>query len=167
MPRGPVEYRSALLAGVDAGRRLIELVAAPYDQDATVEYRGRLIRESIAPGAFAGVEARPSRVKVNRDHDVARLVGRAVQFEDRAAGLVATVHVSATPLGDETLALAADDVLSGSVGMAVPLSGMQVRSDRRRVSRAWLVHLALVPTPAYEGARVLSVRNENEGAVGA
>jgi phage head maturation protease len=32
---------------------------------------------------------------------------------------------------------------------------------RRRIARAWLGHIALVPDPAYEDANVLDVRNES------
>ena len=34
--------------------------------------------------------------------------------------------------------------------------------DRVRIRKAWLGHVALVPEPAYEGARVLAVRNAAE-----
>jgi hypothetical protein len=32
--------------------------------------------------------------------------------------------------------------------------------SRRRITRAWLGHVAFVPEPAYEGARVLAVRSQ-------
>ena len=39
-----------------------------------------MVRESVAPGAFDGIEARPNRVKANRDHKLERTVGKAVAF---------------------------------------------------------------------------------------
>jgi hypothetical protein len=36
--------------------------------------------------------------------------------------------------------------------------------NRVRIRKAWLGHIALVPEPAYEGARVLAVRGKGERA---
>jgi phage head maturation protease len=65
-------------------------------------------------------------------------------------------------LGDETLQLADDGVLGASVGMAVRPAD-QVWSagrSRRRIAKAFLDHIALVPNPAYQGAEVLAVRSQ-------
>jgi phage head maturation protease len=156
VPRGVLEFRAAEVADVVEAKRLVTMVAAPYDEPALVEYRGRMVRESFAPLAFAGVEKRPGRVVVNRDHDHQRLVGRAIEFRE-GGGLIATAKVAETPVGDESLELARIGALSASVGMYVDLRGQVVTSTTRRITRAWLDHLALVPQPAYPGAVVLSV----------
>ena len=73
-----------------------------------------------AAGAFDGIEGRPGRVTVNRDHDDQRTIGAARRFQPaREQGLVATARKSRTPLGDETLKLASDGALASSIGMAV------------------------------------------------
>jgi HK97 family phage prohead protease len=161
-PRAPIEFRDSKLAGVNFAQRIIELVVVPYEETAVVEYRGELWNETFLRGSYDGIEKRPGRVRGNRDHDDRRLVGKAVKFwPSRQEGLVAEVRVSRTPLGDETLALADDDVLSASAGFGA--LGRDQEFDRRtmtrRIKRAYLDHIAFVPDPAYRGAGVLAVRN--------
>jgi phage head maturation protease len=160
-PRSPVEFRSVTEFEVRTSERIIELVAIPYDEDAAVMVRGRAVVESVAAGAFEGVERRANRVKVNRDHDYQRTIGRAIGlFPSRTEGLVAELRIAPTALGDETLALAEDHALEASVGFAAMPGGeswLENRS-RRRITRAFLDHIAMVPEGAYEG-RVLSVRS--------
>jgi HK97 family phage prohead protease len=152
------------VSGVDFADRIIELVAVPYDEETVVEYppgSGRAITESVNRGAFDGLENRPGRVRVNRDHDVARTVGLARAIHtDRTNGLVAEAYISRTPLGDETLQLADDGVLGASVGMAVRPADQiwSAGRSRRRIAKAFLDHIALAPNPAYAGAEVLAVR---------
>jgi phage head maturation protease len=162
-PRGPVEYRSTTELAVDFAERTIELLAMPYDADAAVLVHGRAVVESCAPGAFAGCERRANRVKVNRDHDITRTVGRAFALHpSRSEGLVAELRIARTALGDETLALAADESLEASVGFAVMSGGEQwlEQRSRRRLTRCFVDHIAMVPEGAYEG-RVLSVREDD------
>ena len=158
---GPVEFRSVSDMGVDFKQRTIELVAMPYDEDAVVMVHGRPVTESCAPGAFDGCERRANRLKVNRDHDYLRTVGRATALHpSRLEGLVAELHIARTPLGDETLGLAADDALEASLGFAVMRGGEQwlEQRSRRRLTRCFIDHIGMVPEGAYEG-RVLSVRD--------
>jgi HK97 family phage prohead protease len=158
--REPVELRSAQVASVDFVERTIELIVVPYDEETVVPWKDSIIRESVAPGAFAGIETRDDHVTANRDHDYSRTIGKAVDYRhDDPRGLVSRVYVSETPLGDETLRLAADGVLKASIGMVVRRSDQVVRNGLRRIKRAFIDHIALVPNPAYRGAAVLSVRN--------
>jgi hypothetical protein len=104
-PRAPVEWRAAAaVSAVDFVERIVEVIAVPYDQTTVVEYpagSGRMVTESVARGAFDGVERRPGRVKVNRDHDVTRTVGLARAIHPgRDVGLVTELRISATTLGD-------------------------------------------------------------------
>jgi HK97 family phage prohead protease len=161
-PRAPIEYRDSKLAGVNYDQRTIELIVVPYDEVAVVEYRGELWNETFCRGAYDGIEKRPGRVRGNRDHDDRRLVGKAVRFfPSRNEGLVAEVRISRTPLGDETLALADDDVLGVSAGFAARARDQEFerRTMTRRIKRAFLDHIAFVPDPAYAGAGVLAVRS--------
>jgi HK97 family phage prohead protease len=158
----PLELRSVETLDVRHPERIVEIVCAPYDVEQPVLRRGEWVVESFAPHSFDGVERRANRVKVNRDHDLTKTVGRAVALHpSRQVGLVAELRISRTPLGDETLELAADGVLDASVGFA-PMPGGEVWTEnrsRRRVERAWLGHIALVPDPAYEDAQALDVRS--------
>lgn len=161
-PLGEVEYRTARQIGVDYPNRTIELVVMPYDQEALVPWQGRMVTETFARGAFDGIERRANRVKVNRDHDVTRTVGKAVAFHpSREEGLVAEIRIARTELGEETLALADDEILDASAGF-LPMPGGErwPARDQRRIERAWLAHIAMTPEPAYQGARVLAVRSQ-------
>jgi HK97 family phage prohead protease len=162
-PRGPVEFRSTTEMAVDFAERTIELLAMPYNADAAVMVHGRPVLESCAPGAFDGCERRANRVKVNRDHDRTRTIGRAVALHpSRSDGLVAELRIARTPLGDETLALAADESLEASVGFAVMRGGEQwlEQRSRRRLTRCFVDHIAMVPEGAYE-SQVLAVRADD------
>lgn len=161
-----LEFREATLAGVNFDKRLIEVVAAPYETPTRVRYRGNLWEESFERGAFDGIETRQGQVRVNRDHDKSRTVGKIVQFwPSRLEGLVTEVRIAKTPLGDETLALADEDMLSASVGFVVKKPSDELldrRSMTRRVKRAFLDHQSFVESPAYPDARVLSVNAQHD-----
>jgi len=163
--RAPIETREASVSGVDVSKREIEVIAVPYGGEATIEYRGELWTESFERGAFDGLEKRPNRIKAILHHDKTKVIGRAISFSpDREDGLMSVLKIGKTRDGDETLALASEDMLDISAGFAVPGSGQVLdRSNhRRRITRAFLDHIALVADGAYEGARVLSVRAREE-----
>lgn len=166
--RGPIEIRNiGIVADVSESKRLIELIAVPYDEGAVVEYprgSGRLVVESFAPGSFDGVQTRTRRIPINRDHDEQRLVGKAVALHpSRSEGLVAEIRIAPTLLGDETLVLAADGMLDPSVGFGAAPSNQRVWQDgqvrRRHVLKAFLDHIALTAQQAYEGAQILALRS--------
>jgi HK97 family phage prohead protease len=166
-PAGELRIREATQLGVDFPQRIIELIVMPYDTEALVDQPyGRLVHESVAPGAFAGVERRANRVRVNRDHLLQRTVGRALSLHpDREEGLVARLRIARTELGDETLALADEECLDASAAF-LPMPGGEQWSrtrDRVRLTKLWLGHIAMTPDPAYETAKVLAVRAEPPG----
>lgn len=156
----PVEIRAAAVVDdVDFANREITFIAVPYNETAFVEYRGQILEEHVEPGAFAGIELSSGDVTVNRDHDPRRVVGIVTSYDTLdERGLVTTVKVSKTPLGDETLALAADKILKASVGMLVRRSDQVIRNGKRAIKRAYLDHIGMLPNPAYKGAAVLAVR---------
>ena len=157
--RYPIEERSAEFANVNFAKRIIEVVAVPYEEEATVMYRGAVWREVFTRGAFDGLEKRPGRVRANREHDPTRIVGKVVAAHpSRTEGLVTEIRCSQTLLGDETLQLAADDCLSASVGFAAGGAGQTLLNGVRRIRQAFLDHVAFVQSPAYSGSDVLAVR---------
>lgn len=160
----PIEYRyaGAKVDAVDFAQRLITVIAAPYDEAAEVQYRQEIWHEYFMRGAFDAVASSPHRIRVNRDHNKGRTVGKAVQlWPQRQEGLVTELRIAKTELGDETLALADEDCLSASVGFGVKPNGQELdrRTMTRRITKAYLDHIALVEAPAYTGAQVLDVRN--------
>lgn len=161
--REGVETRAATVTDVDFTERVIEVIAVPYDQETVISHRGTPMRESVAPGAFAGIESRGDHVTANREHNYERTIGRVVGYRtDDPRGLVARLKVSDTELGTETLKLASDGVLKASVGMVVRRSDQVIKDGLRRIKRAFLDHIAMVPNPAYSGADVLTVRQEQD-----
>lgn len=162
-PAGRLRFRSSSIEGVDFPDRTIELIVAPAEEPALVKHQGRMVTETIAYGAFAGCEKRAGRIRVNREHDVGRTIGRVVALDPFSElGLAGRVQVARTELGDETLALAAEDCLDASAGFLPRPGGEKwLERNRVRITDAWLGHVALVAEPAYEGARVLSVRSDS------
>ncbi len=165
----PIEYRDASVVGVNFDERTVEMVVVPYEEEAVIEYRGEMWRETFLRGAFDGVEKRTDRIPANRDHDHTRLTGRAIALHpSRIEGLVGEVRMADTELGNETLRLAYEDMVSGSAGFGVRGSdqildrSVQEGLPRRQIVRAFLDHIAFVAAPAYQGARVLAVRDEGE-----
>ncbi len=159
---GVLEYRSASAETVRRTSRTIELIAAPAESPTRIYEPRRSYVETFARNAFAGEERRAHRIKVNRDHDLKRTVGVTQRLDPSdPRGLVAELKISRTPLGDETLELAADKVLDASVSFGVAPGGEQWTDGRtrRRITKAFLAHIALVPDPAYESANIIDVRS--------
>ncbi len=156
-----IEYRAAQeVLDVHFPERIIDMIAVPYDEEAPVVIRGRPVRESVDPAAFAGVFG---SVSVNRAHDVERPLGKVVAFHPGdKRGLRTEIRI--TPRlaeGDDVLALAADGLLQPSVGFVVLPGGERWTADRsaRRVTKAALRHIGLTGEGAYRGAQVLDVRH--------
>ena len=164
-PPGELSFRSSTVSDVSFPERIIQLVVIPYEEEALVEIKGRMVRESIARGAFDGIERRANRIRVNRDHKLERTVGRAVAFHpSREEGLVADLKIAKTELGDETLTLAADDCLDASAGY-LPMPDGEKWLTRTAVQDARAVGSATSPSPPTRPtsrAKVLSVRQDSE-----
>lgn len=163
-PKAPVELRSATVADMNYGQRLVTVIVAPYEQPTPVMWQGEVWTEQFERSAWDGIEKRPNRVRANRAHDRKLTCGKAMKFfPNRAEGLVAEIRMAQTPLGDETLELAREDCLSVSAGFAaLPKDQLIDRSERtRRIRTAYLDHISFVEDPAYPGAEILEVR-ENE-----
>lgn len=162
-----LETRQAQVVDVSAGERLVEILVMPWERPALVPHGGRMIEEIFTRGGLVWGEA----TRVNRDHRLDRTVGLVEEFDtERPDGLGASVRIARTPLGDETLTLAADGCLDASAGFR-PIEASwergEVTARRRRVIRGWLQHVGLTPEPAYGEARVLAVREAAALALGA
>lgn len=167
--RPVLELRSATMAEVRFPERTITLLAVPYESptpdDFPVVHRGKLYREVFRRGSFDGVEQRVGKIRVNREHRKGDTIGKVIRLDpDSVEGLVAEVRVVNSPAGDEALALAAEDMISASVGVGVRNSDQDFDTrtkpfPTRYVNRAFLDHIGLVEDPAYTSAGVLSVRD--------
>jgi HK97 family phage prohead protease len=163
-----IEWRAATQLDVSFPKRQIELVVMPYETEAQVVHKGRLIREVVSRGAFEGLDAARRRIMVNRGHRIDHVVGKAVAFHPaRDNGLVAELQIAKTVDGDETLQLASEGLLDASAGFGVPDGGETwPEQGLRRLNRLWLDHIAMTPDPAYKTANVLAVRETTEPDVG-
>lgn len=153
-------YRAAVATEIRHRQREIHVLAVPYNVPTPIRSFEGEFEEDFAPSAFAGTDER--RVKALRDHAVDRAIGRTKTLDTRATdGLHAVLAVSATPLGDESLVLAADGVLDVSIGFVPRKGGDSWSRDMSRVTRTAveLLEISLVPLPAYAGASVLGVRS--------
>jgi HK97 family phage prohead protease len=143
------------------GRTLIGPVM-PWNVEAVVLDRGRQVVETFERGALAGVRPGPVPLPARHPRDAEQLpIGVTVELEERADAAWGAWHVSDTTLGNEVLALAADQVpLSLSVGfMEIPGgSRWSPRRDRVTRSKVDLDHVAVVRVGAYHGAQVVGVR---------
>ena len=152
---------------VDRKQRLIDVIAVPWGQEAQVFWRGEVWTEVFERGAFDGIESRAGQVRVNREHRKGDKVGKIVEFNPaHADGLFARVKVVRGPKGDEVLDLAEDDMVSASIGYRAQKPSdvaLDKQSKVRRVLNAFLDHLGLVEDPAFKGARVLAVRDDESG----
>lgn len=159
--------RNSTLADVDAKLRLIDLIAVPWDEEADVFWRAEWWRESFDRHSFDGIESHAGRVRVNREHVTGDTVGKVVAFEpSHKVGLWTRTKIASTPRGDETLALAEEDMISASIGYRIENPAdvdVNKRTKSRRVMRAFMDHLGMVEAPAYSGAQVLAVRAEQSG----
>jgi hypothetical protein len=134
--------------------------------DAPTNVKQRLIAVDALMGGDEELgrlsEKRSGAVRVNREHLIGDTVGKVVHFDpNHPDGLLARVKIATTSRGDDTLELADEDMLSASVGYGAKPSDVlhDRRNGIRSVKRAILHHLAMVEDPAYEGARVLEVRD--------
>jgi HK97 family phage prohead protease len=163
-PKAPVELRTAAVTETNMDQRIVTVIVAPYEQPTNVMWRGEVWTESFERSAWDGIETRPNRVRANRAHNKEMTCGKAVRFFPKhPKGLVAEIRMAKTPRGDETLELCRDDCLSVSAGFAaLPSDQIIDRANRsRRIKTAYLDHISFVEDPAYPGAEVLDVR-ENE-----
>ena len=157
-----VTYPATLHLRDGGDGRTLEGPLLPWGVEARVLDRGRIVVETFQRGALADVD--PARVPLTARHprDAQELpIGVTVELRDEADALHGAWHVSDTALGNEVLALAADQVPLGlSVGFVEVPGGNRWNAARTRVTRtrAALDHVAVVRVPAYAGAGVQSVR---------
>ena len=93
-------------------------------------------------------------------HDQTRPLGRASELVEEARGLIGTFKVARTQAGDEAIELVASGSIdSFSVGF-VPITDSWTRGsehvDRLEVK---LLETSLVTLPAFDGARIESMRS--------
>ena len=150
----------------DAQLRELDIRIMPWDTPIVHEYGP----EMFTRGAFADVDPRKVVLKApdaNGKH-TGPVTGRGMAIHDRDDGAYMTFKVAKTQAGDDQLALAADQVITGaSVGfLEVPNGSSVQRRDGKRIrvhTRAALDHVVTTWRPAYQGAGVVAMRSRAEG----
>lgn len=117
--------------------------------------------EEWLPGVFAHQVNAANRVLANFEHQpgIAGIVGRGISLEDRPDGMHGSFKILETPAGETTLELLRDQVLEGISLEAIPVKNVQRGSVLQR-AKANLRAIAFTRFAAYQGARVLALREE-------
>ena len=150
-----IETRSLELRLDNLEERTITGLAVPYVQDANI---GGSYIERFAPGAIDSIED----VKLFYGHETP--IGVVTIGRDTEAGYEITAKVSETSLGNDVLTLMRDGALNKfSVGF-VPVSQEQDGSTITR-TKVSLKEVSVVPFPAYAGASITEVREEEREIV--
>jgi HK97 family phage prohead protease len=149
-----VEFSTLEIRSED-GRHYIEGIAVPWSETTM----RAPTPEVFERGAFGDLVASGAKVKLTaKDHEGSYWpVGYSTAVEDRDAGLFMRFKMNNTPQGRDALENALEDVYGGlSVGFIARADEM--RGGVRHVTSARLDHVSLAREPAYDGARILSVR---------
>src|SRR5262245_61549469 len=160
----------ALSATVDLdgdGRTIVGRVL-PYGAPTLVcDPGGEPYTEVWSKGAFRGQLNAANRVPLVWAHDegtITNQLGHAVTLTESDGGLEGTFRAVGAP-GDHALELVRAGMARGlSVHAAITRS--RARTDgviERQAAR--LIHVALVPTPAYADATVTAIRSQTAGGV--
>jgi HK97 family phage prohead protease/HK97 family phage major capsid protein len=137
-----------------AEERTISGVAVPYGQDANIGS----YTERFAPGAIRGVED----VKLFYGHS--EPIGKVIAGRETPDGYKITAKLTeGVQRADETLALMRDGVLNK---FSVGFMPVEQTRDGNVVTRTLvdLKEVSVVPFPAYSGAEITQVREEQETA---
>ena len=150
-----IETRSLELRLENLEERTITGLAVPYNQDANI---GGVYNERFVPGAIDSVED----VKLFYGHETP--IGVVIDGRETDGGYQITAKVSETSLGNDVLTLMRDGALNKfSVGF-VPVSQEQTGSTITR-TKVSLKEVSVVPFPAYAGASITEVRDEEREIV--
>lgn len=142
----------------DVEERLVEGIIVPWGETSymTPDPRG----ERFRPGSLTRtLKERGHLIKLHRTHDHKVAVGKPVRWDTtNEAGCWAQFRIANTPAGDAVLAEAREGMLDAfSVGF-LPKRETRGADGAREVIEAQLHEVSLVPIGAYDGARVLAVR---------
>jgi HK97 family phage prohead protease/HK97 family phage major capsid protein len=136
----------------DIEERTVTGIAVPYGQDANI---GGAYVERFTRGAIDSIED----VKLFYGHE--EPIGKVVEGRDTDNGFEIVAKVSQTARGEEVLTLMRDGVLNKfSVGF-VPVESERDGQTITRTKVA-LKEVSVVPFPAYSGATITEVREEQE-----
>jgi len=147
---------------IDAERRTLTGVVVPWNSIG--RHRGGR-RWRFARGGLKFADAK--YIRLNDEHVQSSRLARALSAEDTEAGLVMTFKVYDGPEGDRALALAAEGTKTG-FSIEIEFDEIDSEPDPENpgvllVNMAHLTNVAFVKNPAFDDARLISVRANEEG----
>lgn len=153
----PLELRT-----ISTEERTVEGIAVPWGEVSylTPDPGG----ERFQPGAFTkSLRERVTGLKLFRAHDHSVAVGKALKLDARHPdGLWSSWQLFRTPAGDAALLEIAEGALDCfSVGFR-PVKHRRADDGVRDVLEAELHEVSIAPIGAFQGARVLAVRQPSE-----
>ena len=149
-----METREFELRLDEVEERTVTGLAVPYGQNASI---GGVYEERFVPGAIDSVED----VKLFYGHE--EPIGKVISGRDTEEGYEIFAKVSNTSRGEEVLTLMRDGVLNKfSVGF-MPVEQTRDGSLITRTKVA-LKEVSVVPFPAFTGANITEVREEQQDA---
>ena len=135
----------------DAETRELIGLAVPYGQDANI---GGVYQERFVPGAIQSIE----NVKLFWMHK--EPIGKIIAGRETDAGYEIRAKISDTPRGNEAYTLAKDGVINR---LSVGFEPKEQTKEGNIVTRTLvnLLEISMVPFPAFSGASISEVREEN------
>jgi HK97 family phage prohead protease len=153
-----VTFPALELRIADPTQRIIEGIVVPWDEITymTPHAGGERFRLGSLTRT---VTERGDRIKLFRNHDHSRAVGRAVAWDaEHPDGCWGQFKIAGTAAGDDVLAEIGERMLDAfSIGFR-PLQAVRGDHGVRDVTEASLHEVSLCPIGAYDGARVLAMR---------
>lgn len=156
--RTTATFAAIELRVADESERIVSGVVIPWNEVSMLTPHSQ--GERFAPGSLTRTVAeRGDRVKLFRDHDHKRAIGRAVKWDtDDPRGLWGEFRIANTAAGDEALAEVSEGMLDAfSIGFRA-VRTRKAKDGSREVLEAALHEASLAPIGAYDGARVLALR---------
>lgn len=153
-----VTYSALELRVPDTAERIVEGIVVPWNEVSflTPDPRGERFR---AGSLTRTIKERGDRVKLYRTHEHSVAVGRPLAWKPtHEGGLWAQFRIAATPAGDDVLLELREGMLDAfSVGF-LPKREVRGADGAREIIEAQLHEVSLCPIGAYDGARVLAMR---------
>jgi HK97 family phage prohead protease len=146
---------------VASGRRVVSGTLIPYGPVGT----NRNGSWRFAPGSVSWQRAAVSRVKLDREHDPAQLLGAATEIRASDKGVTAAFKIARTAGGDEALQLAEDGALDGFSAVVAIEDYTADPTDEGvfLVTAATLRRATLTADPAFSDARLTHVAATTAG----
>lgn len=149
--------------------RTIDVRIVPYGERATVAdgfggvARGHPYQEEWMPGVFDHQLNAANRVLANIEHErgVLGIVGHGLTLRSQSDGFHGSFRALNTQAGDTALELVQEGVLAGVSVEARPRKSVRTVAGVVQRVKADLFAIAFCRTPAFAGAQVLAVREQD------